>query len=217
MSNQLSLFSSSQNIEKHQFNVQETRTHVLINLVDGEGVRSRREFQKTIPAPHATFVKGLIDRGYALTWTRAASETSKKSTHVAILQEPYFSLLLKREKTIESRFTKVRCAPFDQVNIGDEILIKKPGKDISARCTVQSAFFYEGLTPSTIRLLIRTYKHELRVNDDFLNKKVDSKYATLIWVSAPVFLPSPIPFKKKDRRAWVICPDGANRGWEDAA
>ena len=44
--------------------------------------------------------------------------------HLAILRQPFFDMVLNGEKTIESRWSMNKIAPYKKVNIGDEILLK---------------------------------------------------------------------------------------------
>ena len=45
----------------------------------------------------------------------------KKKQHLAILTPSWIELILDGSKTIESRFTKVRCLPFGKVRAGDVV------------------------------------------------------------------------------------------------
>ena len=45
--------------------------------------------------------------------------------HLAILTPGWIDLILDGTKTIESRFTKVRCAPFGKVHEGDSVYLKE--------------------------------------------------------------------------------------------
>ena len=47
--------------------------------------------------------------------------------HLAVFSEPYLSFVLDGVKTVESRFSRVRCAPFQQIRSGDIILVKQSG------------------------------------------------------------------------------------------
>jgi hypothetical protein len=55
----------------------------------------------------ATSLSG--DPAWDLALSRLAS--GEAALHLAVLTEPFCSLLLDRAKTIESRFSRVRCAP----------------------------------------------------------------------------------------------------------
>lgn len=66
--------------------------------------------------------------------------------HIAILKQPFFDMVLSGEKTIESRWSMVKVAPYKKVSVGDKILLKETGKDVTAIANVKKVQFYE-LTP----------------------------------------------------------------------
>jgi len=51
----------------------------------------------------------------------------QQKQHLAIFNPPFLELILERRKTIEGRFSKVRCAPFGAVQEGDVVLMKESG------------------------------------------------------------------------------------------
>ncbi len=55
----------------------------------------------------------------------ATRPRSQIGIHLAIFSEPYMSLVLSGEKTIESRFSRNRCAPYGEIGDGDIILLKE--------------------------------------------------------------------------------------------
>src|SRR5690554_1453539 len=64
------------------------------------------------------------------------------SIHLAILVEPYLQFILEGRKTVESRFSAKRCAPFERVRPGDVILLKRSSGPIVGLCQVAHAWFY---------------------------------------------------------------------------
>lgn len=122
--------------------------------------------------------------------------------HLAIATRPYLEKILAGRKTIESRFAKVRCAPFGIIAPGDTILFKLPGGCIRAAASVRAVQFYGPLDPGGIRALMKENARELSLDDSFQRRKQESKYATLIFISDALRLP-PIPVEKRDRRSWV--------------
>ncbi len=69
--------------------------------------------------------------------------------HIAILRQPFFNMVLSGEKTIESRWSMNKVAPFGKVSVGDEILLKETGKDVTATAKVKAVKYYE-LTPEIV-------------------------------------------------------------------
>lgn len=133
----------------------------------------------------------------------SAFRASRNSVHMAILVEPYLTYILEGKKTIESRFSLNRQAPYHKVCRGDIILLKRSGGPIVGACQVTEAWFYllDSLSWKEIR---DEFLPEIFVHDpDFWRVKEKAIYATLIRISRPRSI-SPIDFKKKDRRGWVI-------------
>jgi len=52
--------------------------------------------------------------------------------HLAVMVEPFLSYMLEGRKTIESRFSVKRTAPFNRIHPGDVILLKKAGGPVVA-------------------------------------------------------------------------------------
>lgn len=66
-------------------------------------------------------------------WTAAMDRLAAGTAclHLAILIDPFYSWLMDGTKTIESRFSRVRCAPYGAIAEGDIIAVKKTGGMIS--------------------------------------------------------------------------------------
>ena len=66
------------------------------------------------------------------------------------IKTTFFDMVLHGEKTIESRWSMNKIAPFKKVNIGDEILLKLTGHPVTAK--VKDVKYYE-LTPKLLKIL----------------------------------------------------------------
>lgn len=44
--------------------------------------------------------------------------------HIAIFRQPFFNLIMSGEKTVESRWSMKKIAPYGAVKIGDEIFFE---------------------------------------------------------------------------------------------
>lgn len=131
-------------------------------------------------------------------------------THLAILREPYLTLILVLEKTIESRFTKVMALPYGRVSVGDRILLKKSGGLVVGEAYILKVMYFRDLSREKILELAEKYKNELRITPEFLQSKLDSKYITLIWLERVKRFDTPYTFKKNDQRSWIILEDTKN-------
>lgn len=131
-------------------------------------------------------------------------ENSKISLHLAIFNEPYLSYLFDGKKTIESRFSINRVAPYKQINNGDIVLLKLSSGPIIGVCIVTHAWFYK-LDENSWNEIKNNYFMEICVFDQtFWEYKKKSCYATLIKFQKSKLIIPPLNISKKDKRGWVI-------------
>lgn len=127
--------------------------------------------------------------------------------HLAILTQPWLDLILDGKKTIESRFTKIRCAPYGKVYAGNLVYLKESGGPIKGQFTVSKVETYTDLTSEILHKINGRYHRHIFVDPQFQGfwkKWTASKYATLLHVDDVVAYRNPVPFPKKDGRAWVL-------------
>jgi hypothetical protein len=122
--------------------------------------------------------------------------------HLAILREPYLSLVLVGRKSIESRFVRTRRPPYHCASPGDALILKRSSGPVLGIALVEKASFHE-LTPSAFAKIKNEFSHALAVPDRFWKEKSGARYATLLYLSHVLPLP-PIPCAKTDRQPWVI-------------
>ncbi len=130
--------------------------------------------------------------------------------HLAILTPGWIELIFDGSKTIESRFTKVRCAPFGKVNTGDIVYMKESGGLVKGMFTVAKVETFENLTEGQIcDLFYKEYREQIfsslsasmqRPPDKWLT----AKHATLIHVSEPIEFDNPFAYRQKGRSAWLV-------------
>jgi hypothetical protein len=121
--------------------------------------------------------------------------------HLAVFAEPFLSFVLDGRKTVESRFGRRRCAPFDQVRQGDIIMLKQAGGPVRGLVLAKQAWFYE-LHHRPIDSIREQYGDTICADDRFWQTKRDAQYATLIELAEPISIGA-MPCKKRDRRGWV--------------
>ena len=145
----------------------------------------------------------------SLFWGRYLEELSASvsipfSVHLAVLLEPYLGFILDGSKTVESRFSKNRIAPFKSVEQGDVVLLKKSSeRAISGVCLVHRVWFYQ-LDPDTWGEIRDVFTSALRAEDpSFWEQRKAAQFATLMRISEVKALP-PIEVPKRDRRGWVV-------------
>ena len=128
--------------------------------------------------------------------------------HLAILTPGWIDLILDGSKTIESRFTKVRCAPFRKVHADDSVYLKESGGLVKGMFRVAQVETFENLTASQRHDIFDKYCFKIFAGAQWINtvpeRWWESKHATLIHVSDPIKFDDPFPFPKRDPRAWVV-------------
>lgn len=122
--------------------------------------------------------------------------------HLGIFTEPCLSYMLNGKKTIESRFSKNKIAPYEKITNNDIVLVKKSGGNIVAYFTIKEVLFFN-LQDYAIEDLKEKYNKELCVSNSFWESKKDSQYATLIKIDKLVNL-KPFPINKKGMQTWIM-------------
>jgi hypothetical protein len=135
------------------------------------------------------------------------SSGTPRSVHLAVFREPYLQLIVDGRKTVESRFSAVRCAPYLRVRPGDIVLLKRSGGPVSGICTVGAVWSYELDPESWVE--VKRFADALCATDPtFWSEREGAAYATLMQVRDVKELPS-LAFNKRDRRGWVVLQDRA--------
>ena len=134
----------------------------------------------------------------------SATGSTSFSVHLAVLLEPYLKFILEGSKTIESRFSKNRIAPYRAVESGDVVLLKRSAsKSVSGLCIVRSAWFYQ-LDNENLQVIKSEFSAGLRAEgSSFWEERQSARFATLMRIAEVYQLP-PIEIQKRDRRGWVV-------------
>jgi len=148
-------------------------------------------------------IKAQILNGVNDNWHKIICTIDDRQIHLAIMVEPYLSLLLSGHKTIESRITENLTAPHRKVCKGDIIIIKKSGGPICGVFEAGDVHFFAIDDNFTIWDLRRTYNNRLLIENDFWQKKKNANYATLIEVKNALRL-VPIKCNVPNRKSWVF-------------
>lgn len=126
--------------------------------------------------------------------------------HLAVLARPFLGPLLDGIKTIESRFSRVRHAPYGVLRPGDIVAVKQPGGPVAGAFQAGQVRSYQ-LTPGLINKIRAHFGKQIHAREDkFWDDRAGSRYATLADVMHPRTLPG-FPFSKRDRRGWAVLTD----------
>jgi hypothetical protein len=123
--------------------------------------------------------------------------------HLAVMHEPYLSYVLAGRKSVESRFSRHRVAPFDQVGVGDLLLLKSLSGPVAGVARVAHVDSYV-LDPASWASIRERFSTALCAEDDeFWADRRDARYATLMRLAGAVAI-EPLALEKRDRRPWVV-------------
>lgn len=131
----------------------------------------------------------------------AVDPFSSIGIHLAIFAEPYLSMVLSGKKTIESRFSRNRCAPYGEIGDGDIILIKEVSGPICGVTLARRTWCYD-LVAEPIERIRSRFGAGICADEAFWDSRADSLYATLIELDATASI-APMYCDKRDRRGWV--------------
>ena len=127
--------------------------------------------------------------------------------HLGVFVEPFLGAILDGRKTIESRFGVHRCAPFDRVQQGDLIFLKRSGGPVVGIALAGKATFYE-LDPDTLGDIRERFADKICAEDDeFWEVRAEKRFATLIEIDAVIAIDI-LSVDKRDRRGWVTYGNG---------
>jgi hypothetical protein len=128
--------------------------------------------------------------------------------HLAIFREPFLSLLLEGRKTVESRFSVNRIAPYECARADDVVLIKESSGPIVGLALLDHPGFYELDEESWAQIPREFGERICATDDDFWEERRHTRYVSILPVRAVVTLDSPLAIRKADRRGWVLLPTG---------
>lgn len=124
-----------------------------------------------------------------------------KNIHLGVFTEPYLTYILEGKKTIESRFSKNKIAPYNQITKDDIVIVKKSSGNVVAYFTIKEVIFYN-LSITPISEIKSKYNEQLCVDESFWIRKKSSNHATLIIIDNLVKL-KPFHINKKGMQTWI--------------
>lgn len=129
------------------------------------------------------------------------NKMTKSNIHLGIFTEPYLTYMLEGKKTIESRFSKNKILPYNEISKNDIVIVKKSSGNVVAYFTIKEVLFFN-LKETPINEIKNKYGKELCVEENFWLSKKDSNYATLIIIDNIVKL-NPFHINKKGMQIWI--------------
>ena len=114
----------------------------------------------------------------------------KKKIHIAIMKKSWglTPKILTGEKTIESRWYKIRARPWDKISPGDDIYFKDAGGLVRVKARAGKVLQFANLTPSKIKSLLKRYNRSNGLGidgeefDKYFSLLKDKNYAIIIFL-----------------------------------
>lgn len=129
------------------------------------------------------------------------NEITKRNLHLGIFSDPYLTYMLDGKKTIESRFSKNKILPYNQISKDDIVIVKKSSGNVVAYFNIKEVLFFN-LNETSIDEIKTKYNKQLCVDESFWISKSISNYATLIIIDEIVKL-TPFHIDKKGMQTWI--------------
>lgn len=100
--------------------------------------------------------------------------------HIAIVRGEYAEPILIGTKTIESRLTKTRKAPFGRIRIGERIYFKKSSGPFFATAIVSAVHEFESLTEQLVEDLRELFDDRVLGGDVYWSQRSGSRFAVFV-------------------------------------
>lgn len=123
----------------------------------------------------------------------------ERPLHIAVMREPFLSCVWEETKTVESRFSIHKIAPYQRVQPGDLVLMKA-GPIVG--CFTAGWVKYFDFETDNFDQMVEEYGEAVHGDDEFWQAKRHKRYATLIEIRDVKRL-TPMQIPKSDRRAWL--------------
>ncbi|MCC6908679.1 MAG: hypothetical protein IT430_12105 [Phycisphaerales bacterium] len=102
--------------------------------------------------------------------------------HVAILYETYLRAILDGRKTVEIRLTMTNRAPFEAIEAGERLYLKRSGGPFRATAIAEHVMFMRDLSPGDIDRIRRDYNEWIGADGAAWSARKQARYGTLIWL-----------------------------------
>lgn len=129
--------------------------------------------------------------------------------HLAVFSKVGAKLVLEGKKTVETRFSKNKIAPFGKVFTGDIVYVKPVGGEIAGQFKVTKVLSFDGLEKEDWEFIKTHYGKRLSLGVDedklFFSEHKNANFGTVIFMDeVERFITSPVKISKKDHRGWVV-------------
>ncbi len=109
--------------------------------------------------------------------------------HLTILnksEKDWLKLIVDGRKTIESRWYKCRCAPWNRIKVGESIFFKNSGLPVTVQAKVSKVLQMDNLNLGRVQEIYSKYGRQIGLDeeeiDQAINNKGDKKYCILVFL-----------------------------------
>jgi hypothetical protein len=134
--------------------------------------------------------------------------------HLGIFANPYPDLILDGKKSIESRWSVHRIAPYGVSKKGDIVFVKRSSGLVEGYFTMKGVKSpgLSGINAEQVAKIREQYQAELAITDPtFWQERAKDHYVTLIWIDQPTRC-TPFAIEKIDRRSWIVLKKAEKKG-----
>ena len=109
--------------------------------------------------------------------------------HIAIMQKSWglTEKIATGQKTIESRWYKVKYTPWGRTSPGDSIYFKNSGEPVTIQAKISRIINFSDLTPEKVQTILKNHSKELGLDEPdiprFFDMFKDKKYCILIYLT----------------------------------
>ena len=139
--------------------------------------------------------------------------------HVAIMRKSWAFIpkIASGEKIIESRWYKVRYAPWGRIQPGEKIYFKNSGEPITLMAEVEKVLYFSDLTPEKVLELLGKYGKDEGIEKEQIPEFFEffkyKRYCILIYLKNVQSVMPPFEVNKRGFGAMAswICVDDVSR------
>jgi hypothetical protein len=81
--------------------------------------------------------------------------------HLAIFTPGFIKKIFTGQKTIDARFSQIKCEPFGTIEKGDLVLMKKSGGRVEGYFVAGNVKTFADLTPEKLEKIVKTHRDEI--------------------------------------------------------
>ena len=108
--------------------------------------------------------------------------------HIAIMQKSwrFIEKIATGQKTIESRWYKVKYTPWGKISPGDSIYFKNSGEPVTIQAKISRVINFSNLTPKKVQTILEEYSKESGIDEPDILKFFEmfkhKRYCILIFL-----------------------------------